>query len=185
MTASVTIFHNVVWSRHKGSVFSALHNISAAGAIEYSVVQIAETETDRIGFSDVDYSFHRYPMHKVFDGCYEDVPTWKMTARLVWEVLKAKSDLIVLPGYHRPEYWAMLLACILTGKRRAVFCDSTARDNPRRMMTSIPKRVFFALCDGYFAFGMRSREYLMSLGAKQDAIFSPCQAAALPRSFSP
>ena len=53
------------------------------------------------------------------------------------------------------------------------------------MLTSIPKRVFFSLCDGYFGFGTRSREYLMSLGAKQDKIFIPCQAAALPRSFSP
>ena len=108
-----------------------------------------------------------------------------MTARLTWEVLKAKSDLVVLPGYHRPEYWAMMVACILTGKRRAVFCDSTGRDRPRQMLTSIPKRVFFSLCDGYFGFGTRSREYLMSLGAKQEKIFIPCQAAALPRSFSP
>ncbi|WP_248320362.1 glycosyltransferase family 4 protein [Caballeronia sp. Sq4a] len=183
--ASVTIFHNVVWSRHKGAVLSALHNIAGSGSIRYSMVQIADTEHDRIGFSDVDYSYHRYPMTKLYSGCYEDVPTWRMTARLVWEVLKAKSDLVVLPGYHRPEYWAMMAACIVTGKRRAVFCDSTGRDNPRRMLTSIPKRVFFTLCDGYFAFGTRSREYLMSLGAKQEKIFIPCQAAALPRSFSP
>ncbi|MDR5834654.1 glycosyltransferase family 4 protein [Caballeronia sp. LZ034LL] len=185
MSASVTIFHNVVWSRHKGEVLSALHHISGSGAIRYSMVQIADTEHDRIGFSEVDYSFHRYPMKKLFNGCYEDVPRWRMTMRLTWEVLRTKADLVVLPGYHRPEYWAMLGACIVTGKRRAVFCDSTARDNPRRMLTSIPKRVFFTLCDGYFAFGMRSREYLMSLGAKQDTIFSPCQAAAMPRAFSP
>jgi glycosyltransferase involved in cell wall biosynthesis len=185
MSASVTIFHNVVWSRHKGEVLSALHHISGSGSIRYSMVQIADTEHDRVGFSEVDYSFHRYPMKKLFNGCYEDVPRWRMTMRLTWEVLRTKADLVVLPGYHRPEYWAMLAACIVTGKRRAVFCDSTARDNPRRMLTSIPKRVFFTLCDGYFAFGMRSREYLMSLGAKKDTIFSPCQAAALPRSFSP
>ncbi|CAD6541313.1 glycosyltransferase family 4 protein [Paraburkholderia sabiae] len=185
MSASVTIFHNVVWSRHKGAVFSALHNISASGAISYSMVQIADTEHDRIGFSDVDYSFHRYPMHKLFDGCYEDVPRGRLTMRLVWEVLKAKSDLIVLPGYHRPEYWAMLAACIVTGKRRAVFCDSTARDRPKRLITSIPKRVFFSLCDGYFGFGERSRDYLVSLGAKREKIFIPCQAAALPVTFSP
>ena len=185
MTATVTIFHNVVWSRHKGAVFSALHNLSAAGTIRYAVVQIAETETDRIGFSDVDYSFHRYPMRKLFDGCYEDVPTWRMIVRLTSEVLKTKSQLVVLPGYHRPEYWAMLAACIATRKRRAVFCDSTAFDRPRRLITSIPKRLFFSLCDGYFGFGERSREYLMSLGAKRDRIFVPCQAAAPPRSFSP
>ena len=185
MNARVTIFHNVVWSRHKGAVLSALHNISGSGSIKYSMVQIADTEHDRIGFSDVDYSFHSYPMRKLYNGCYEDVPTWRMTARLTWEVLKAKTDLVVLPGYHRPEYWAMMAACILTGKRRAVFCDSTGRDRPRKMLTSIPKRVFFSLCDGYFGFGERSREYLMSLGAKQEKIFIPCQAAALPRSFSP
>ncbi len=183
MTATVTIFHNVVWSRHKGAVFTALHNLSTTGSIRYSMVQIADTETDRIGFSDVDYSFHRYPMQKLFDGCYEDVPLWKMMGRLTWEVVKAKADLIVLPGYHRPEYWAMLAACVLTRKRRAVFCDSTARDRPRRLLTSVPKRIFFALCDGYFGFGERSREYLMSLGAKREKIFVPCQAAALPRSF--
>jgi glycosyltransferase involved in cell wall biosynthesis len=184
MNASVTIFHNVVWSRHKGVVFSALHNMSTAGTIRYSMVQIAETETDRLGFSDVDYSFHLYPMHKLFDGCYEDVPLWRLMGRLTWEVLKAKSDLIVLPGYHRPEYWAMLAACIVTRKRRAVFCDSTANDQPRRLITSVPKRIFFSLCDGYFGFGERSREYLMSLGAKRERIFIPCQAAAMPRSFS-
>jgi glycosyltransferase involved in cell wall biosynthesis len=184
MTCTVTIFHNVVWSRHKGAVFSALYNLSAAGTIRYAMVQIADTETDRIGFSDVDYSFHRYPMRKLFDGCYEDVPAWKMIVRLTSEVLASKSELVVLPGYHRPEYWAMLAACIVTRKRRAVFCDSTALDRPRRLMTSIPKRIFFSLCDGYFGFGERSREYLMSLGAKRERIFVPCQAAALPRSFS-
>jgi glycosyltransferase involved in cell wall biosynthesis len=184
MTATVTVFHNIVWSRHKGEVLSALHNLSMSGSIRYSIVQIADTETDRVGFSEVDYSYHRYPMVKLFDGCYEEVPRWRMIRRLTWEVVKAKSDLIVLPGYHRPEYWAMLAACIVTRKRRAVFCDSTARDRPRRLVTSIPKRIFFALCDGYFGFGERSREYLMSLGAKREKIFVPCQAAALPRSFS-
>src|ERR1700731_3917878 len=185
MSTSVTVFHNVVWSRNKGMVFSALHNISDSGPIESSMIPIAETEHHRLGFSEVDYSFHRYPMKKLFDGCYEDVPRWRMLTRLTWEVLKTKSDLVVLPGYHRPEYWAMMLACIVTGKRRAVFCDSTARDQPRRILTSIPKRIFFALCDGFFGFGERSREYLISLGAKQERIFIPCQAAALPASFVP
>ncbi|RFU48114.1 glycosyltransferase family 4 protein [Paraburkholderia sp. DHOC27] len=184
-SGSVTIFHNVVWSRHKGVVFSALHDISAASPIKYQIVQISDTEHFRLGFSDVDYGYHQYPMRKLFDGCYEDVPTWRMTYRLTMEVLRTHADLVVLPGYHRPEYWAMLIACILTGKRRAVFCDSTGRDRPRRLLTSIPKRMFFALCDGYFGFGERSREYLMSLGAKRERIFIPCQAAALPRSFVP
>ncbi|WP_211958750.1 glycosyltransferase family 4 protein, partial [Cupriavidus numazuensis] len=184
MPHSVTIFHNVVWSRHKGEVFSALHRDAADGPIRYRFIQISETEYYRLGFSDVDYSAHRYPMQCLYNGCYEDVPVWKLTARLVSEVLRSGSDLIVLPGYHRPEYWAMLLACIVTGKRRAVFCDSTGRDRPRRLLTSIPKRVFFGLCHGFFGFGERSREYLVSLGAEPEQVFIPCQAAALPPGYS-
>src|ERR1700709_1371203 len=82
MTATVTIFHNVVWSRHKGAVLSALHNISGSGSIKYSMVQIADTEHGRSGVSEGEYSFHIYPMRKLYNGCYEDVPTWRMAARL-------------------------------------------------------------------------------------------------------
>lgn len=185
MSGSVTIFHNVVWSRHKGQVFSALHRLHGPGSIRYTVVQIAETEHMRLGFSEVDYSAHQYPMRQLFKGCYEDVPRWKMTWRLVGEVLRSDSRVVVLPGYHLPEFWAMLFACIVTGKRRAVFCDSTGRDRPRRLLTSLPKRLFFALCQGYFGFGERSREYLESLGARRDRIFIPCQAAALPAGYTP
>ncbi|WP_454751835.1 glycosyltransferase [Cupriavidus necator] len=185
MSGSVTIFHNVVWSRHKGQVFSALHQLHGQGPIRYTVVQIAETEHMRLGFSEVDYSAHQYPMRQLFKGCYEDVPRWKMTLRLVGEVLRSDSRVVVLPGYHLPEFWAMLFACIVTGKRRAVFCDSTGRDRPRRLLTSLPKRLFFALCQGYFGFGERSREYLESLGARRERIFIPCQAAALPAGYTP
>jgi len=185
MSGSVTIFHNVVWSRHKGQVFSELHRLHGQGAIRYTVVQIAETEQMRLGFSEVDYSVHQYPMRQLFKGCYEDVPRWKMTLRLVGEVLRSDSQVVVLPGYHLPEFWAMLFACIVTGKRRAVFCDSTGRDRPRRLLTLLPKRLFFALCQGYFGFGERSREYLESLGARRDRVFIPCQAAALPAGYTP
>lgn len=185
MSGSVTIFHNVVWSRHKGQVFSALHRLHGQGPIAYHIVQIAETEHMRLGFSGVDYSAHQYPMRQLFRGCYEDVPRWKRTLRLVAEVLRSDSELVVLPGYHLPEYWAMLLACIATGKQRAVFCDSTGRDRPRRLLTSLPKRLFFALCQGYFGFGERSQEYLMSLGARRERIFIPCQAAALGDGYTP
>ncbi len=141
MAPSVTIFHNVVWSwvtRARCSPRCTAFRARARSAIRWFRSPIPSTIAS--GFSDVDYSFHRYPMKKLYDGCYEDVPTWRMTARLTWEVLRTKCDLVVLLGYHRPEYWAMLAACIVTGKRRAVFCDPTARDRPRRIVTSIPKR---------------------------------------------
>jgi glycosyltransferase involved in cell wall biosynthesis len=99
-------------------------------------------------------------------------------------VVASDADLIVLPGYHRLEFWAMLAACLLSGRPRAVFCDSTANDRPRRWLRSVAKRFFFSHCHGYFAYGQRSREYLLAHSAHADAIFVRCQAAALPHGFT-
>ncbi len=45
MSGSVTIFHNVVWSRHKGQVFSALHRLHGQGPIAYHIVQTPRPST--------------------------------------------------------------------------------------------------------------------------------------------
>ena len=90
-----------------------------------------------------------------------------------------------MPGYHRIEYWAMLFACILLRRKRAVFCDSTEFDRPKTNWRELAKRVFFSGCDGFFCYGIRSREYLMKYGADESKIVFRCQAAALPHGYDP
>ena len=182
---SVGIFHNILWAKYKGGVFSALSKVASEQGVPVFFVQIAETESDRVGLSNVDMSYHCYQHKLMFKGAYDNVPTWRLISSLTIEVLKSSADLIVLPGYHRPEYWAMLFACIVKRKKRAVFCDSTIFDRPSGLLKILAKRFFFRLCDGYFGYGLRSRAYLLSLGAKQDRIFHRCQAAALPHDYSP
>ena len=180
----VDIWHNIVWSKYKGEVFSSLHRLAADSDLDIRFFHIAETEQSRMGLAAIDLSYHRYPFELIFYGPYEKVPLWNRVAKLYRRVSSSDADLIVLPGYHRVEYWAMLFACMLNSRPRAVFCDSTAYDRPRRWLRSLAKRFFFKHCQGYFAYGQRSREYLIEHAAHPEAIFVRCQAAALPHEFT-
>lgn len=180
---NITVYHNIVWSKYKGAVFSALNELTPPPGWSFSFVQIAETEGDRAVLNPVDRRYHRYPFELMFTGTYDAVPTWRLVWQLTRHVLQHDADLVVLPGFHRVEYWAMLLACIVSGKPRAVFCDSTRNDKPRLYSKRLLKRIFFSLCDGYFGYGQRSAEYLLDNGARRDRIFERCQAAALPIGF--
>jgi len=90
---------------------------------------------------------------------------------------------VVMPGYHRVEYWAMLLACMIVGRRRAVFCDSTEFDRPQSRWKDIAKRLFFKRCHGFFCYGRRSKDYLLSFGVEEFKIVYRVQAAALPHTY--
>ena len=75
-------------------------------------------------------SYHQYPFRLLFRGGYSKPGRYRRVMKLVRDVVAYPCDLVVMPGYHRVEYWAMLLACMFVGRRRAVFCDSTEFDRP-------------------------------------------------------
>lgn len=180
----VFIFHNLLWSKYKGGVFSAIQT-NIRPDIKFYFIHIAETDNERAPLSSIDISYHKYIYEILFRSSYENIPKKSLIYSTTSAILKSKADLILLPGYHQIEYWSMLLVCIILGKKRAVFCDSTIHDRPRHWLKSIAKRIFFSLCDGYFGYGERSREYLLSHGAKPERIFHRCQAAALPHDYTP
>jgi glycosyltransferase involved in cell wall biosynthesis len=74
---------------------------------------------------------------------------------------------------------------MLTGKKRAVFCDSTRYDHPPISWKEFAKRRFFRRCHGIFCYGIRSKEYLMDYGVKESRIIYRCQVAALPHDYDP
>jgi glycosyltransferase involved in cell wall biosynthesis len=76
------------------------------------------------------------------------------------------------------------VVCILLRRKRAVFCDSTTIDRPKTAWREFAKRWFFGWCNGFFCYGIRSKEYLMSYGVSESKIAYRCQAAALPRGYS-
>ncbi len=178
----IAVFHNILWSKYKGGVFSELYKLEKA-TVQYSFFQIASSSGQRQGLASIDVSYHKYPYELFYDGSYDDVSKIRMSAYLFWRVLTCRAQLVIIPGYHAIEYWFMLLACILTGKKRAVFVDSTRLDNPKVGWKDSLKRLFFRFCNGFFCYGTRSSEYLCELGVPKQKIHIRCQAAALPHDY--
>jgi glycosyltransferase involved in cell wall biosynthesis len=179
----IAIYHNILWSKYKGGVFSQVYIQGKARDIDTSFVQIAETDDDRSPLGGVDMSYHQYPFRLLFRGGYSHPGRFQRIAKLVRDVVSYPCDLVVMPGYHRVEYWAMLLACMIVGRRRAVFCDSTEFDRPQSRWKDIAKRLFFKRCQGFFCYGRRSKDYLLSFGVEEFKIVYRVQAAALPHTY--
>jgi glycosyltransferase involved in cell wall biosynthesis len=180
---SIDIYHNILWSKYKGVVFSAIDQVATSRKLEVSFYQIAETEVSRASLSAVNVSYHDYYHTLLFKGSYEHIPKFQLCRKLFTYVWISGADLIILPGYHRLEYWVMLLACLLKGVKPAVFCDSTINDNPQNYIKGILKRLFFSFCDGFFVYGKRSMDYVIHYGGSPDKVFIRCQAAALPPNY--
>ena len=70
----VAIYHNILWSKYKGVVFSQVHLDGAPRGITPSFIQIAETEEIRMGLGGVDLSYHQYPFRLLFRGSYSNAP---------------------------------------------------------------------------------------------------------------
>lgn len=179
----VRIYHNNLWARYKGAIFSEMYSASVGRGVATSFIQIAETEVERALLGSVDVSYHRYPYRLLFSGSYDDVPVYRLLKALTVDVLRNPSELVVLPGYHRVEYWAMLIVCILLRRRRAVFCDSTANDREKHLWKEKAKAFFFRRCDGFFCYGIRSKNYVVSYGVNEEKTYYRCQAAALPTGY--
>jgi glycosyltransferase involved in cell wall biosynthesis len=179
----VRIYHNSIWARYKGAIFSKIFALSDFFKLDVAFIHIAEGTDQRAPFGAPDLSYHAYPYQLLFRGTTDHIPAYRLVIALVRDVLRNESELVVIPGYHRIEYWAMLWACIALGRKRAVFCDSTANDNSKTRFKEIAKSFFFHRCHGIFCYGIRSKEYVQSYGINPRLIYSPCQAAALPPDY--
>jgi glycosyltransferase involved in cell wall biosynthesis len=184
MSMKVDIWHNITWSRYKAGVFNELYRQTKDGPSRFRIFQIAETESGRSELAAVDYSVHKYPFTLLFEGPYESVPRQRLYRRTASLVAATDADMVVLAGYHRPEYWLQLVIGRLRGMAMGVFCDSTGRDKPKSLLRTLLKRLFFANVQAVFCYGSRSRDYLMKHGVKPSVIFIRCQAAELSSQYS-
>ncbi|KRQ01518.1 hypothetical protein AOQ72_08615 [Bradyrhizobium yuanmingense] len=180
----ITIWHNIMWSRYKAVVFSALHRQARATNIDVNVYQIAETDVNRTTLSPIDLKWHNYPFVLLFKGALSEIPTVKLYLKMAWLTWKNTANVTILSGYERPVVW--LQAAILKLKRKpfALFCDSTMYDQPPNLFKGIAKRVIFNSADGMFCYGQRAVQYVNHYGVPKDRIFIRRQAAALPDNYS-
>ena len=180
----VDIWHNILWSRYKGVVFSETAKLAKAQGVRITFFQIAKTEGQREGLSEIDLAYHTYPYELIFDDSYDAIPKLRLYWELARRVWNSRADLIVLAGIDRSEYWAQLVMCLVKNKKVGVFCDSTIFDRAQTPIKTFLKRFFFARCDIVFCYGTRASEYVQSLGVPTARIKHRVQAAALPLDYS-
>jgi glycosyltransferase involved in cell wall biosynthesis len=172
-----------MWARYKGAIFSKIFALHGFFELRVAFIHVAESSDGRTIFGPPDLSYHSYPHQLLFRESSDHIPGYKLAIALVRDILRHKSELVIIPGYHRIEYWAMLWICMALGRKRAVFCDSTVNDNAKARFKEIAKSFFFHRCHGIFCYGTRSTEYIQGYGIDPGLIYSPCQAAALPHDY--
>lgn len=177
------IWHNVLWSRYKGRVFSALHRLAIVEGEDIRFVQMAETEGDRVALAPVDLSYHRYPFELLYRGAIDQVPRWRAAPRFFWRGLTSRADFTVIAGYAEAQNWAQLFGLMLRRKPRGVFCDSTLGESRPGKLRTWTKRFFFRRADLIFCYGERARDMALHFGARPETLVRRCQAAALPDDY--
>ena len=177
------VWHNILWSRYKAVVLTSLGELCQREGIDLKVYQFAETEQMRQALTPIDLSLHRYPMELIFRGSYEAVPVYRRMLAVASRAMSTQADVVLISGYNRPEHWLKALILRLRGKQIAVFCDSTANDNPRSFLKTLVKRIYFKICPNTFSYGERARAYVLSLGVKPENAFQRPQAADLPPDY--
>ena len=182
--ARVDIWHNMLWSKYKGEVFSSLYKINDKNEFDIRFFQIAETSSDRVGLSAVNLDHHRYPFDLLFRSSYDKVGFLTRLRAILARTISSDAELTILTGYETPESWTQLLILLLRRRKVAVFCDSTIYDRKQRLMQGLFKRIFFQTMDGIFAYGSRSKEYVIHYGAAAGIVYDRCQAAALPLDYA-
>jgi len=180
----IDIWHNILWSKYKGEVFSSLHRLNN-GEFDIRFIQLAETEGNRTSLGEVDLAHHRYPFDLLFKGSLDKVSLGRRMTTLFLRTLKSDADLVLLTGYEKMECWLQFFLIRLKGKKTALFCDSTIHDNRQTVLKGLFKRFIFQAADGIFGYGLRSKEYVIHYGANPEKVYFKCQAAALPLIYSP
>ena len=181
----IEIWHNILWSKYKGEVFSVMHELANTSELKLSFIQCAETEISRISISNVDLSYHRYPYTLLFKGAYEHTNYFERLYKILFYTIRSNADLYILTGYDKSETWAQLFLLLLKRKKVAIFCDSTIYDQKQKFLKGLLKKILFQMIDGVFGYGQRSKEYAIHYGANSKTIFYRCQAAALPSHYNP
>ena len=185
MTKRIDIWHNILWSRYKGGVFSALHKINDPTEFDIRFFQIAETEGNRSVLSAIDKSYHQYPYTLLFNGDFGRIGFWKRLWKIAIITAKSDAELSLLSGYERPETWVQMLIIRAKRKKFMLFCDSTLFDQPQGFIKGIVKKIIFRSADGMLGYGERAKEYALHYGVAPEKWHKRCQAAALPHDYTP
>lgn len=92
---------------------------------------------------------------------------------VLYELIRYSPDIIITGGYQHPSYLLAMLYAKIFKKRIILWCESNKYDyRHSHSLRDGYKRWFVKNCSGYVVPGRASFEYLLSLGASSEKIFT-------------
>ena len=165
----ILIVHNQLWAHYKAIIFNELQEIIIPNKEDsLLVIQIASIEKSRISLGDLDNSIHQYPYKLLHEGILEDVGLWQRISGIIKAIRAFKPNVVNLTGYYDFASWAVLFYCKISNIKTVLSNESTADDHARNKLKEFFKSLIIKQFDGYFNFGTRSKNYLISLGVKPE-----------------
>lgn len=155
----IVILHNII-SPYKTELFNALYALRK----DLKVVYIAENEHGR------EWTICRdgleFPYHIMFAQPAESVSQISLFIN-TWKCLnEIKPDIVIIDGYSYFSCWAGLFWAKFNGKKIILWSSSTWEDHTRNIIRESVKKIFVSFCNAYNTYGIRSRDYLIRLGAE-------------------
>ena len=172
----VLLIHNILWSHYKAGVFTELNHLLASDGYDFLVVHISPKGNAQKNHGDVDLDMHQYPFKVLFEEDYEELGNLRKSASVCKKIISYKPDILILPGYNEIFCWFALISAKLLMIHIIISCDSTAMDRPRFWYKEALKKFFVRRCSVGFCYGIKSAEYLNTLGMPTTDIFLRCQA---------
>jgi glycosyltransferase involved in cell wall biosynthesis len=164
LEAKVVILHNII-SPYKTLLFNALCKIYS----NLEVFYISETEHRREW--EINKGDLKFPYKIMFDFPVDEVSPASMFKE-TWKHLNAsKPDLLIIDGYSYAYSWAGLFWAKKHKKKIILWSSSNEDDHKRVFYKESIKSFFIKNCDAYNAYGTKSKDYLIKLGAKKDRVF--------------
>ena len=133
----------------------------------------------------------KFPHQVMFEQPAESVSPLSLF-KSTWKCLnELQPEILIIDGYTYSSCWAGLIWAKLNGRKTILWSSSTWEDHPRNFIRESVKKTFVAFCDSFNTYGIRSRDYLIRLGAEAgnitmignvtDSSFYLAQTSALRR----
>ncbi len=162
----VLVIHNVV-SPHTTLLFKELSKL-----VDLDVIYCSQDEENR-NWKDSPSGFKYKVLPNIsikFRG--KDLFTYFINFTILKEFRIIKPEVVIISGWDIFSYQVVFFYCKLRGIKVILWSGSTRYENSWRRTISLPLvRSIVKGSDAYIAYGIRAKEYLEMLGARQDKIF--------------
>src|SRR3972149_6104508 len=183
MVAKFAMFRHHHQSRQKVKV-AFIHNIISPlnvplfaelakdRKIDINFIFLSASDPNRPWKAKTDYSF-KYAVlpgiRLIFKG--KDVFPFYFNPGIWGQLKKGDYDVILISGWDHPTYWLAALFARLHRKKLVLWSGSTKYESSWRRTLSLPLvKLIVSWATAYIAYGTRSKDYLISLGASSDKI---------------